>query len=309
MHIIKPPHIQRGDVIGICAPAGPPNRNALEKGIQYIESLGYRVTLSRNIFRRHGYLAGTDRQRVSDLHELFLDKKVKVIFAARGGYGTQRILPLLNYSLIKKKPKLVVGYSDITALQLALFTKAGLTSVTGPVVADMPGTFRKQSEELFWRTLTSTKPLPPLQSNPEFKIPTGQRFSTGKLMGGNLSLITALIGTPFFPRRNDMILLLEDIDERPYRLDRYLQQVKLNGVIARSKGVVLGDFTDCTPAKGKPSLSIASVFQETFQDYSYPIVSGFRYGHVKNSLTLPIGVTVTLDSKRNEVKFLDSAVS
>ncbi len=311
MKIIKPPRLCKGDVIGICAPASAPSSpTALDKAITYIEQLGYRVHLAKNVFRKRGYLAGTDAQRAEDLHELFSNRYVKAIFAARGGFGTQRILPLLDYNLIRRHPKIIVGYSDITALQLGLFAKAGLISISGAMAVEMPETFNKQSEEMFWRLLTSRHPLGTIHAktttHPKHGIALNSR---GRLLGGNLSLVAALTGTQYSLVQNNFILLLEELDERPYRIDRMLQQLKLAGILTRTTGIVLGSFSDCKPAPNKPSLTLSGVFRDAFQEYSYPVLSGFRYGHIKNSFTFPVGVKACLDTRTNSIEFLEGAVT
>ena len=162
MRIIKPQALRRGDIIGICAPASPPSsEDKITKGIAYLERLGYHVQLGRSVYHKHGYLAGSDSQRASDLNELFVNPKVKAIFTVRGGYGVHRILPLLNYNLIKRNPKILVGYSDISALQLALFTKTGLVTFSGPMVAvEMASGLKGETEEFFWRCLPLQNPQP-----------------------------------------------------------------------------------------------------------------------------------------------------
>ena len=311
MNIIKPPPLRRGDVIGICAPASAPEKDhSLQQGIRYLEQLGYVVKLGNNIHRKHGYLAGSDMHRASDVHDLFADRQVKAIFAARGGYGSHRILPLLDYQTIKRNPKILVGYSDITALQLAILMKTGLLSFSGPMVAsDMGKKFTGVAEEWFWRCVTSTKKLPSLPSKKNFIGAVKKKISSGRLIGGNLSILAALVGTPYVPSLNNSILLLEEIDERPYRIDRLLQQLKLGGVLAQSRGAVLGTFVNCLPAKGKSSLTLREVFRETFSNYSYPILSGIRYGHVQNPMTMPIGAMIRLDAEQKRVVFLESCLS
>jgi len=311
MKILRPPRLRQGDVIGICAPASAPaSADALDAGIRYFEQLGYRVELGRNLYRRRGYLAGTDDQRVADLHQLFRNRHVRTIFAARGGYGAHRILAKLDYRLIRRNPKILVGYSDITAIQLAIFTKSGLTSVSGAVVTELPTTFTPSTEAMFWRALSSPRPIGIVRgsNSPAFH---SNRSTTrrGILVGGNLSLLAGLIGTSYFPQRNDLALLLEEIDERPYRVDRTLQQMNLNGVLQRARGIVLGSFIGCTPIKGRASLRLNQVFEDTFEALKSPLVTGIRYGHQRNSLTIPIGVKVLLDPKRNSLEFLESAVS
>jgi muramoyltetrapeptide carboxypeptidase len=217
---------------------------------------------------------------------------------------------MLDYRLIRRNPKILVGYSDITALQLAIFTRSGLTSVSGAVVTELPLTFTPATEEMFWRALSSTRPLGIIRgsANPAFDSRKSS-VRRGILVGGNLSLLAGLIGTSFFPQRKDLVLVLEEIDERPYRVDRTLQQMKLNGVLQRARGIVLGSFVDCTPVKGKASLRLNQVFEDTFRPLAAPVVSGIRYGHHRNSLTIPIGVKVLIDPRRNTVKFLESPLS
>ena len=312
MRIIKPKALKRGDVIGIAAPASPPaSEEKLSRGIRYLEQLGYRIKLGRNVHRKRGYLAGTDQQRASDLHELFADKNIKAIFSARGGYGATRILPLLDYNLIRRNPKILVGYSDITALHLALFTRSGLTSFSGPMAAvEMADGLNGNAEEVFWRNVTSAKPIGTIQSKKNERFigkQTGR--STGRLLGGNLSLLSVLVGTPYIPTTGNLIVLIEEIDERPYRIDRMLQHLKLSNMFRKSNGVVLGSFAGCQAEKGKPSLSLQQVLADTFQEYSRPIVAGIHFGHVKNSLSLPVGVRVRLNGVRGTLEFLEAGVS
>ncbi len=312
MRILKPKALRKGDIVAIVAPASPPaSEEKLEKGIRYLEQNGYRVILGKNLHRKRGYLAGTDKERASDLNELFANKSVKAIFCARGGYGASRILSLLDYQLIRSNPKILVGYSDITALHLALFTKSGITSFSGPMVSvEMSGELKGNAEEFFWRALTSVKPLKAVTSKKrEWIMAKTPRPTTGRLIGGNLSLVTALAGTPYFKPPERAILFFEEIDERPYRIDRMLRQLMLSSAFKTSRGVVLGNFSGCDPDPGKPSLTLRQVFEDTFQDYPSPVVSGIHAGHVKGSLTLPIGVNVRLNGTGGSVKFLESGVS
>jgi len=308
MKIVKPKALRKGDVIGIAAPASPPeSEERLEKGIRYLERLGYRIVLGSHLHRRRGYLAGTDRERASDLYELFSHPDVKAIFTARGGYGCMRILPYLDYSFIRRHPKILVGYSDITALQMALFAKAGLVTFSGPMVAvEMADGLSGKREEQFWRTLTSTKPPGKVHverwNNPTKKNPAG------RIIGGNLSLVAALATTPYFPKANNHILLLEEIGERPYRIDRMLQQISLSGIFKKTNGIVLGSFKDCGPEAGKPSLTLNEVIEQTFQPFTFPVVGRLPYGHTKKSLTIPLGVRVHLDVSGGSVEFLEGGV-
>jgi muramoyltetrapeptide carboxypeptidase len=311
MRIIKPKRLRPGDVIGVCAPSSPPtSTEKIEDGIAYIERCGFRVDVGKNVFHKQGYLAGSDKERAADLNKFFANKRVKAIFTARGGYGAHRILPLLDYNLIRKHPKILVGYSDITAIQFALLSKIGLVSFSGPMVAaDMSQGLKGKSEDLFWQCLTTTQPPPILESDS-----TSRRFfihkgtAVGRLLAGNLAVLTSLLGSEFFPILNDPILMLEEIGERPYRIDRMLQQIRLSGTLSKVAGVALGRFTECQPEKGKPSLTLEQILKATFLDFHHPIASGFQYGHVKGTLTIPQGIRVRLSARTGRIHFLEAAV-
>jgi muramoyltetrapeptide carboxypeptidase len=311
MRIIKPKKLKRGDVIGIAAPSSPlVSEDALSRGIRYLEQLGYRIEVGSNIFKKRGYLAGTDRERVADLHSLFANTDVKAIFLARGGYGSGRLLSLLNYELIRRNPKIIVGYSDFTALSLAIFSQTGLVTFTGPMVAsDMADGLNRNAEEQLWQTLTSTEIPQPLKVPAKHRIKINSGKSRGRLLGGNLSLIISLLGTPYFPNVNDSIWLFEDIDEQPYRIDRMLTQLRHAGVFQKTRGVVLGKFVDCTPPPSKPSLPLREVFNTLFAGLSFPVLGHLHYGHVKHLLTLPMGIRIRLDTTKGELSLLESAVT
>jgi muramoyltetrapeptide carboxypeptidase len=310
MKIIKPKRLKRGDVIGICAPASPPaSAEKLNDGIKYIERCGFRIEVGKHLNRRHGYLAGTDKERAEDLNNLFANKNVKAIFAARGGYGTQRILPLLNYRMIKNNPKIVVGYSDITALHLALFEKVGLLSFSGPMAAvEMSEGLKGEIEERFWDGLMTAKPPKPIIAKNISSTFNRSGKAEGRLLAGNLSLVAAMCGTKYFPRLKNYILLIEEIDEKPYRVDRMLEQLKLAGLFNSCAGVALGKFISCVPDKGKPSLTLQQVFKDQFGKNKFPVVSEIPYGHFKASLPFPVGVKVKLNGDKNILEFLESGV-
>jgi muramoyltetrapeptide carboxypeptidase len=212
----------------------------------------------------------------------------------------------LNFQTIRRNPKIVVGYSDITVLSLALFATARLVTFAGPMVAaEMARGLTGVAEEHFWRCLTSTKPLG------KFPGPSGafrKGTAEGRILGGNLSLVSAAIGTPFCPSFSGSLVLLEEIGERPYRIDRMLQQMSLAGAWKASRGLLLGTFVDCDPEAGKPSLSLNEVFEETFQRFPRPIVADLHHGHVRQSLTVPLGVRARIQNARKLV-ILESAVT
>jgi len=310
IRIIKPPRLRPGDTIGICAPASPPGSlSHLESGIRYLERLGFRVKPGPHIYRTRGYLAGSDAQRASDLNMMFSDKSVRAIFTVRGGYGSHRILPLLDFRTIRRHPKILVGYSDITALQFAFLARAGLVTFSGPFVVELGKTLNAEMEERFWRSLMSARPPAPVREDRAKRLGRNRGgMHTGRLLSANLTLLSTLLGTPYVPLLHKPIYLLEDIGERPYRINRMLQQLKLAGVLDRSGGIAFGSFANCEPERGKPSLSLREIFHDLFDTFSMPVVSGIHYGHIRNSVSFPIGVRVRLDGTKGTITFLESGV-
>ena len=234
MTIIKPPRLHKGGVIGLVAPASTPSSEEhIEKGATYLEQLGYRVKFGKHIRNTNGYLAGTDEERAADFNTMVRDKDVKAIFAIRGGYGTPRILRMIDYRSLRQNPKIIAGYSDITALQLAIFRKTGLVTFSGPMTgSDMWKDFDPYTEEHFWQLLTSTKKIGLLKNSidePLKILKIGK--ARGRLLGGNLSLLACLMGTPFLPNMRGSILFLEDVEEAPYRVDRMLAQLLNAGIL------------------------------------------------------------------------------
>lgn len=309
MTIVKPKALKKGDTIGIVAPASPHSSNdKLNRGIRYLEQLGYKVVIGKHINDKLGYLAGTDKGRASDINNFFNDKKIKAIFCTRGGYGSHRILERIDYDIIKRNPKIFVGYSDITALQLAIFKKTELITFAGPMlISDLSKKLSVDSEEHFWKCLTYPKPFEVVNlfGSKTLKVLTHRKV-TGKILGGNLSVIAALAGTSYLPSFKNSILTLEDIEERPYRIDRMLQQLKLGGLLNELSGVLLGDFSTCVPEKDKPSLKLEEIFKSVFKNI--PIIMDIKFGHIRNSITIPYGIKVKLDTKKNEISFLENAV-
>ena len=316
MDILKPSRLKRHDVIGIVAPASAPSTcEKIDKGIRYLEKLGYRVKLGKSAKKVHGYFAGKDANRAHDLNAMFADKQVKAIFAVRGGYGTPRLLEHIDYTLVKRNPKILVGYSDLTALQLAIFAKTRLVTFSGPMLAvEMFEKMDPFTEEFFWRIVTSTLPIGKV-SNPDGQplkvlpaLPKSYE-AVGRLIGGNLSMIISLMGTPFQPNFSRSILLFEDVGEEPYRIDRMLTQLKLAGVLRKVKAIVIGSLIDCVPSdKTKPSLSTDEVLQELTEDLKIPVLSHLAYGHMPRKLTMPIGLKVKVNSRLGTLEFLESAV-
>ncbi len=311
MEPLKPPRLKTGDLIGIISPASrimDPAR--IEKGVAYLERMGYRTVLGDHVLKTYGYLAGTDEERVADLHRMFADPKVKAIMCIRGGYGTPRLLSLVNYRLIARNPKVFVGYSDITSLQLALWKKCGLVTFQGPMVGvDMPGQLDGYTEELFWRLVTSPKKAGQVvpSDNPSALIRKGK--ATGRLLGGNLAHVAGAVGTVHMPSLKDALFFIEDIGEEPYRIDRMMTQLRHARVFEQVKGILGGQFTDCEIKDAtKPTLTVDEVFREFGGGCPLPFLAHLPFGHEDHKMTVPMGIRAKLDAGAGTLEFLEGAV-
>ena len=310
MEIIKPEKLKSGDVIGIISPSSPVSYTSkLDAGVSYFEKMGYRVKVGLNAMKERGYLAGTDGERVEDIHNMFLNSEVKLIICLRGGYGASRLLDKIDYNIIKNHPKIFCGYSDITVLQNAFFYKTGLVTFAGPMAGvDFYKDISHFTEENFWNSVTSCEPI-------NINYPDGERLSSyksgiaeGRLIGGNLSLFSSLIGTEYLPEPEGKILFLEEVGEVPYRIDRMLNQLRLSGFLGKIKGVILGSFTDCIETDPqRKSLNLTEVLEDYFiKDFHAPVIYNLNHGHLNNNLTIPIGVNVRINGTNCSIDFLES---
>jgi muramoyltetrapeptide carboxypeptidase len=258
------------------------------------------VKVGKHVMAQHGYLAGSDAQRADDFNSMLRDPGVKAIFAIRGGYGTPRLLHLVDYAAARRNPKIIVGYSDITALQLALFRKCSLVTFSGPMVGvEMWDQIDPFTEENFWRLLTSPAKAGGIKNPNEEKFQghNGGR-ATGTLLGGNFSLLMSLLGTPYMPNVRSSLLVLEDVDESPHRVDRMFAQLFHAGLLKHIAGLVLGKFTDCVPSDpSKPHLTVEQVLDDALQRVTCPVLMNLHYGHIPRKVTLPWGVRASIDSR------------
>ena len=312
MRIIKPAKLKTGDVIGIIAPASSPvDPTKLENGIRYIEKNGYRVELGKNISKINGYLAGTDQERADDLNSMFKNKNVKAIICLRGGYGASRILDKINYKLIRSNPKILVGYSEITALQLAILQKSGLVTFAGPMVAtDFGNEITSYTEDFFWRIVSSNKKIGRLKYPDDDKLVSITKGgASGRIIGGNLSVFVALIGTDYFPDLKGRILMFEEVDELPYKVDRLLNQLRLLKVFKQIKGIILGRFVDCIEHDtSKRTLTLGEVMEDYMKELKIPVLYTFPHGHIKDKVTVPFGINIKMNASKGFVEYLESAV-
>ena len=310
--LLRPKALRRGEVIGLVAPAGAlwrPDR--VEGCVRYLEGQGYRVEVGAHALGNDGAFSGTDDERLCDLNGMLRDPRIRAILALRGGYGTPRLLDRIDYAAVRRDPKIVVGYSDITALQMALYRKTGLVSFSGPLGAvEFASAPDPVTEESFWRLVTSRRtrgqlPLP--DDEPLVTRQTG--LGEGPLLGGCLSLVVALLGTPFSPDYRGAVVALEDVHEQFHRIDRMMTQLRLAGVLGRATGLLLGRFTHTTAADpAHPFHDLEAVWQSVLQGVTAPILAGFPYGHVPRKVTLPWGIPVRVNGKKQVVSLLESAV-
>lgn len=311
MTTIKPPRLPENGKIGVIAPASPVSPERLKKGVQYLKSRGFEVELGTNVHEGIDFFAGTEKQRLDDLHEMFSRDDIDAIICARGGYGTPRLLQDIDFELIKSNPKIFVGYSDLTAFQLALQAKTGLVSFTGPMTAVefADEKVHPTTEKNFWQIIQNPAPfgiLDPIE-NPYKVLRHGK--ADGKLIGGCLALVNSVLGTPFWPDFTGKILLIEDVGESPMRLDRYLNQLKYAGVFDAVKGVIIGKLTDSEKEDGSEKGMLNRILNYYFQNFEGPVINFFDYGHIPVKHTMPIGARVAINSEGAQIEIIESAVN
>ena len=309
--MIKPERLKIGDTIGVLAPASSVNKKTLDLGILKLKKLGFQVVSDKNVLAKIGYLAGDDKTRAKALNRMFANSKIKAILCARGGYGTLRILELVDYNLIKKNPKVLVGFSDITALHLAINKKCNLVTFHGPMVASDFSNLSEYNKNYFLKAVTQTKSIEKIQNSKRIgnwkAVSSGK--ASGKILGGNLTLITRLLGTPYEPNFSDKILFLEDVNSVPYQIDGMLAQLKLAGILNKVKGLILGEFIGCERKNlDYPNFNLREVFEDYFKDKTYPVIYPVSCGHGKDKITIPVGVKVTIDTYKKIFSIDESGV-
>ena len=308
-----PPRLRPGDTVGLVAPASALTLPAeLDRAVHWISGMGLVPKLASHVGDQHGYLAGTDADRAADLDTMFADAEVRAIFAVRGGWGGARILPLLDWATIRANPKLLIGYSDTTALHMAIAARAGFATLHGPNAASR---WDRASWESLWRIAFAGK-APVLggaaaedaAGRPARSLVPG--VARGRLLGGNLTILSTMMGTGWLPDFDGAVLFLEDINEEPYRIDRMLQQLQLAGVLDRLAGVVFGQCTRCSAGDADArTFTLDDVLGAHLAPLGIPVVTGFNSGHVRNQLCLPVNVPVELDAGARTLRMLEPAVA
>jgi muramoyltetrapeptide carboxypeptidase len=305
MTLLLPPRIAPGDTVRIVALSGPVPRDELEAGARVLATR-YRVRYDPAVlFKTEGFLAGPDEHRLAQLTEALADREARAIFIARGGYGLLRLLPLIPPASLREPAKPIVGFSDATAL-LALAARAGLAGVHGPVITQL-GKLPPEDQQMLFGLLE--RPGQGLLLEGLSTVIPGR--VQGPLLGGNLEVFSRLLGTPFLPDLAGAVLFLEDIGERPYRVDRLITHLDLAGVFSAVSAVVLGDFVDCRERQGSllPSPPVEEVLEERLSRLGIPVVTGGRFGHGTRNASLPYGALVELDTRHGTLVALEGAVS
>jgi muramoyltetrapeptide carboxypeptidase len=302
----RPIRLRPGDTVGVVAPSGVVQEERLASGVRVLEGWGFRVVTGDAVLARRAYLAGSDGARRADLQRMLDDPDVRGVFCARGGYGSQRIVPQLDLRGLSRRPKPVVGYSDATAL-LSAIVQSGVATIHGPMVAsDLGGGSTATSQERLLRMLTD----PEFLWGADVPIEVRPGRAEGRLVGGCLSVIATLLGTPWTPDFDDAIVFLEDVHEWPYRIDRLLTQLRQSGVLDRVAGVVFGSMAACRSADGVEAIDVV---RDCFADVPYPVGFGVAAGHVPtehpaDNLALPLGTRVCLDTAQGRLTALEPAV-
>jgi muramoyltetrapeptide carboxypeptidase len=314
--VVRPKRLRPGDVVGLIDPASatwePVDVDIVEESLA---ALGLKAKRGSNLLNRRGYFAGSDEQRAADINAMFADREVKAIQCVRGGWGSARLLPLLDWASLARSPKILLGYSDITALLLSLQAKTGLVTFHGPVGVSPwnpfnVGWFKRVLLDGEAVTFSNLKEVgEDALTQIEHRVQTIKPGTArGRLLGGNLTVLSAIIGSGYLPEWDGCILFIEDVQEAPYRIDRMLTQLRLAGILPKARAVIFGNCTKCDPGEGFGSLTITDVLRDHLAPLGVPAWRGAMIGHIERQFTLPIGVEVEVDATAGTIKMLEPAV-
>ena len=317
---LMPKALRRGDAVSIIAPAGPVDRERIERALERLRKRGFRTKTHGDIYRSRGYLAGDDETRANELMAAFRDPETTAIWCARGGYGVARLLDRIDFDVIRRHPKVLIGFSDITALHMAVHQRTDLVTFHGPNLQDGFGGREEMppaNEAALWRAVLAEEQSSATQGyTVDLTEIEGAEFqslregaSRGRLVGGNLAVLVGLMGTPFEVDTAGRILFLEDVGERLYRIDRYLSQLWLARKLRAAAGIMLGSFSfnDGEPADSQEA--VMTLLEDYFKRLDVPVLAGFPAGHAKHNLTLPIGALVEIDADRKQVRVCEQTVA
>lgn len=312
---ILPKKLKEGATIGLVAPGYALNKTALNNAIRNIKEMGFTPYHTSRIIGNHGYLSNTDEERINDIHDMFLNPEIDGIVCARGGYGTTRIIDNINFEVIKNNPKILVGFSDITVLLNSIYQKTGLITFHGPVGTTLNNAYNRDHLKQLITDSTCVHISSEKYSNQTVKNdPTFEQYiindgvATGKLIGGNLSLLTAMTGTNTDIDYTDKLVFIEEIDEEPYRIDRMLTQLLSSNTFRKAKGIILGVFKGCNSPKRSGSFILKEVILDRLKPLNIPTVYGFSFGHINHNNTFPVGVLAKLDTASMQVELLEKSI-
>jgi len=311
--IVKPRRLSPGDLVGVVAPSSPAPGDQLERGMSALREMGFRVETAPHVRDRWGYLAGTDESRAADLTAMFRRDDISAVICARGGYGAARMADLVDWECVRAHPKVFIGYSDITTLQLAMEARASMVTFHGPMVTTLGHDGPDAMRSSLLRAVTSPDPIGPLDdpARPTRCLASGHAH--GRIVGGCLSMLCAAMGTPYAPDFADRIVVLEDTDEAIYRADRMLAQLRAGGLLDRAAGFIVGDVTNRPspdPAEGRhdEGLTLDDLWIQYLVPLGKPVIVGFPFGHVNGPLTIPLGCMAEMDADEGSVIVTEAAV-
>lgn len=303
---IKPPQLKLGDTIGLINPAGDIQAGDLQEIQTFLLTNGFKIKQGKHIFDQYGYLAGIDQDRANDVNEMFADPEVKALLTIRGGWGCNRILDLLDYDLIAENPKIIMGYSDITALLLAIYAKTRMITFHGAVALSTWNDFTIS----YMEKILLEKQILTFHNLPEIKVETiTSGKATGKIIGGNLAVLTSMIGSDYLPLWDNNILFVEEVGEDVYRIDRMITQLKLAGILNKISGFIFASCKNCQDLEDPtPTLTLNQVLSDHIKPLNIPAWFGSMMGHITNKFTIPIGLNVEIDADLGTIKMLETAV-
>lgn len=306
-NVLKPMALKKGDLVGICAPAGCVSEpGEVLEFTDVLKDLGFRVKKGKNVASRYGYFSAPDESRAAEFMELIKDPEVKAIFFVRGGWGCARIMPFIDFQVIKDNPKVIMGFSDISTLLNAITFKTGLITFHGP---NGNASWNSRTLEYFHSLMVHGETHTFFNRSEDLKIRTiNSGIVEGELAGGNLTVISSMIGSDYLPDWSGKILFLEDLKEEPYRIDRMLTQLKLAGVLDKVNGVVLGAFRECIAEEPDRAFTVDEVFDQHFKALNKPVYANAQFGHVVNKFILPLGTRVRVNATKGTIEMMESGV-
>ncbi len=305
---IKPKALKPGDTVAITSPAGAVwEENQIETFANILKTFGFKVVFGKTLKEKSGYFAGTDEFRAKELNDLFGDKTIAGIFCMKGGWGCARLLDKIDYNLIKANPKVLIGFSDITSLLIAITAKTGLITFHGPVGNSGWNDFTKNS---FNNVVCNNKPYVFTENpaNEELITTINGGKASGELVGGNLTVLTAIIGSSYLPDWKNKILFLEEAKEEPYSIDRMLTQLKLSGVLSSVNGIIFGKCAKCIAEEPQKSYTLNEVLLQHFKPLKIPVFTGAMIGHIENKLTVPLGIQANMDADKGTISLTEASV-